>query len=62
MGLAKTSLMLGIYAAATNLRMLRNWTARQTEIENARIEPAITRNGQPPRTHDEELARRRPAD
>ena len=29
MGLAKTSLMLGIYAAATNLRLLRLWTARQ---------------------------------
>jgi hypothetical protein len=28
MGIAKTSLMLGIYAAATNLRLLRAWTAR----------------------------------
>jgi hypothetical protein len=29
MGFAKTSLMLGVYAAATNLRLLRTWTARQ---------------------------------
>jgi hypothetical protein len=25
MGLAKTTLMLGIYAAATNLRLIRRW-------------------------------------
>jgi hypothetical protein len=29
MGLCKTSLMLGIYAAATNLRLLRRWAARR---------------------------------
>jgi len=31
MGLAKTSLMLGIFAAATNLRLLRLWTTRQED-------------------------------
>ena len=29
MGIAKTSLMLAIYAATTNLRLLRHWTTRQ---------------------------------
>ena len=46
MGLAKTSLMLGIYAAATNLRLLRGWIARQAPDEP----PARTSIASPRRT------------
>ncbi|MDT4894257.1 MAG: hypothetical protein QOE97_3292, partial [Pseudonocardiales bacterium] len=35
MGLAKTSLMLAIYASATNLRLLHNWTERNAVPQEA---------------------------
>lgn len=34
MGLAKTSIMLGIYAAATNLRLLRRWALRRYDSDD----------------------------
>jgi hypothetical protein len=49
MGLAKTSLMLGVYAAATNLRLLRSWTRRHDTETTPRPEPAPRNRGASPR-------------
>jgi hypothetical protein len=40
MGITKTTLMLGIYAAATNLRLLRSWQGHTQSAATAGSSPA----------------------
>jgi hypothetical protein len=62
MGLAKTSLMLGLYAAATNLRLLRTWQTRQELTEEVETSgpPARRQPGRTPPKLAATIARRRP--
>lgn len=63
MGIAKTSLMLGIYAAATNLRLLRLWTARrQTPSEVTGSVSAASNRGRTRTQPSVTSRRRRPPD